>query len=237
MPKESNIILIREILKSAENSIKSAQKLLDQVEAPPQDASGSVEDIKDKAAHLSIMDEGRIIEGVFDGQNMVGPDGRIFPIPANYASKSKLVEGDILKLTISDDGTFVFKQIGPVDRKKIIGTVIKDEAGEYRVQVGDKAYKVLFASVTYFKADAGDEITVIVPRDKESSWAAVENVIKATGGDFGDEGDADVVGGFEPIDLGSKEDQFEDFSLDATEKKERKGKEMKDLDAAIEDEL
>ena len=36
---------------------------------------------------------GKIIEGVFDGQTMVGPDGKNYPVPANYASKSKLVEG------------------------------------------------------------------------------------------------------------------------------------------------
>ena len=49
---------------------------------------------------------GKVIEGVFDGQKFVGPDGKEYPVPANYASKSKLVEGDILKLTIADDGSF-----------------------------------------------------------------------------------------------------------------------------------
>ena len=45
---------------------------------------------------------GRVIEGVFDGENMIGPDGKQYSVPANYASKSKLVEGDILKMKISD---------------------------------------------------------------------------------------------------------------------------------------
>jgi hypothetical protein len=36
---------------------------------------------------------GKVIEGVFDGQVMVGPDGKNYPVPANYASKSKLLEG------------------------------------------------------------------------------------------------------------------------------------------------
>ncbi|MBU1146566.1 hypothetical protein KKD80_03410, partial [Patescibacteria group bacterium] len=39
----------------------------------------------------------RIMEGVFNGQNMIGADGKEYLVPANYASKSKLVEGDILK--------------------------------------------------------------------------------------------------------------------------------------------
>jgi hypothetical protein len=28
---------------------------------------------------------GKVIEGVFDGQNMVGSDGKTYPVPANYA--------------------------------------------------------------------------------------------------------------------------------------------------------
>ena len=56
-------------------------------------------------------EDGIIVEGVFNGQIMIGPDGKQYSVPANYASKSKLVEGDILKLTIDKDGSFIFKQI------------------------------------------------------------------------------------------------------------------------------
>lgn len=204
-----NLILIRQMIKSAENSIKSAQKLLDDMQPDIAESVGSPEDLKEKASHLSVMEGGKIIEGVFDGQNMVGPDGRIFPVPANYASKSKLVEGDILKLTIADNGSFIFKQIGPVDRKKIIGTVVKDDEGEFKVIVGDRSYKVLLASITYFKAEINDEITIIIPRDKESTWAAVENVIKAnpTDADIEQNGEeAESV--LKPVNLGSKDDDF-----------------------------
>lgn len=137
-------------------------------------SSGDFEKI---AKSLNVMEDGKIIEGVFNGQNMIGPDDRMYPVPANYASKSKLVEGDILKLTIQPDGSFVFKQIGPIERKKIIGTVIEEE-GEYYILAENKKYKVLFASITYFKAEPGDEVTIIIPQDKESTWAAIENVIK-----------------------------------------------------------
>ncbi|MBU1167059.1 hypothetical protein KKC60_01465 [Patescibacteria group bacterium] len=235
MPKKEhgNIVLIRQILKSAENSIKSAQKLLDEVEAPPKDSKGSPEDLQEKATHLSVMDGGKIVEGVFDGQNMVGPDGRIFPIPANYASKSKLVEGDILKLTIEDDGSFVFKQIGPVERKKLIGDVIKEEGGEFRVQVEDKSFKVLLASITYFKAEAGDEITIVVPKDKECTWAAVENVIKKTRTDSSeteptDEDIEDVDKEFKPVDIESEEDEFKEIGADEEESEENDNKDKLD---------
>ena len=39
-------------------------------------------------------------------------------------------------------------------------------------------FKVLLASLTYFKAEPGDQITIVVPKDREASWGAVENVIK-----------------------------------------------------------
>ncbi len=119
---------------------------------------------------------GKIIEGVFDGQNMIGPNDKTYPVPANYASKSKLVEGDILKLTISEDGSFIYKQIGPVERKKLIGRIVMQD-GTYMVEAGGKLYHVLFASVTYFKAQPGDEVTVVIPGDRPASWAAIEAVI------------------------------------------------------------
>ena len=119
---------------------------------------------------------GKIIEGMFDGQNMVGPDGKVYPVPANYASKSKLVQGDTLKLTIGEDGSFIYKQIGPAERKKLIGTLsLKD--GQYFVEAGGRDYRVLFASVTYFKAQPGDQITIVIPEEGSPEWAAVEAVI------------------------------------------------------------
>jgi len=117
---------------------------------------------------------GKVLEGVFDGQNMVGSDGKTYPVPANYASKSKLVQGDILKLTIGDDGAFLYKQIGPIPRKQVVGVLTQKE-GHYFVEVGDRAYRVLLASVTYFKAKPGDQISVNVPEDDtDTEWAALE---------------------------------------------------------------
>jgi hypothetical protein len=117
---------------------------------------------------------GKVIEGVFDGQNMVGSDSKTYPVPANYASKSKLVQGDILKLTIAEDGTFLYKQIGPIPRKQVVGTLIL-ENGHYFVDISDKRYRVLLASVTYFKAKPGDQVSVNLPEDDSNAeWAALE---------------------------------------------------------------
>ena len=108
---------------------------------------------------------GKVIEGVFDGQKMAGPDGKEYPVPANYA---------ILKLTIADDGSFIYKQIGPTERTQIIGTLVQHD-GAYYVEANGREYRILLASVTYFRINVGDQVTIIVPTDnQEATWAAVE---------------------------------------------------------------
>lgn len=136
---------------------------------------------QDRAKNLSFteIDNTQIIGGVFNGQNMIGPDGKKYSVPVNYASKSKLVEGDILKLTIQADGTFVYKQIKPISRQRLKGKLLIDEVtGQFSVLAEDKKkYNVLTASVTYFKAKPNDDLIIIIPQDKICQWAAIENVI------------------------------------------------------------
>ena len=118
---------------------------------------------------------GKVVEGIFDGQNMVDSDGQTYPVPANYASKSKLVEGDGMKLTITEDGKFIYKQIHPVDRRTVVGALIQED-GQYKVLAEGKTYRVLLASVTFYRAEVGDQVTIILPKD-DAHWGAVENVI------------------------------------------------------------
>lgn len=117
-----------------------------------------------------------IVEGLFDGQHMVGPDGKQYNIPANYASKSKLVEGDVMKLTITGDGSFIYKQIGPVQRKRVTGKLQRDGTG-FVMQTDQGNYKLLLASVTYYKGQVGDAVVAFVPTHGRSAWAAVEHII------------------------------------------------------------
>ena len=118
--------------------------------------------------------EGKVIEGVFDGQIMIGPDGKNYPVPANYASKSKLVEGDLMKLTITPDGRFLYKQIGPVERKTVIGNLTHHD-DKYFVEVAGREYEILYASVTYFHLHEGTQVSVVIPANNDDAqWAAVE---------------------------------------------------------------
>lgn len=161
---DKQIKRLRALIVEAETSLAAAKELLLSL-------------LGDDPAAMNVQKEeniGKVIEGVFDGQNMVGSDSKTYPVPANYASKSKLVQGDILKLTIADDGTFLYKQIGPIPRKQIVGTLELID-GHYFVRVGDHQYRVLLASVTYFKAKPGDQVSVNVPQDEvNAEWAALE---------------------------------------------------------------
>lgn len=159
---------INRLLIEIENSLQSVKHLL------------FVQDLKKHAQELNSYSEKekKVVEGVFDGEEMIGRDGKKYPVPPNYASKSKLVSGDILKLSITTDGTFIFKQIGPIERRKAIG-ILEEKDGHYFVNSEDRSYRVLLASVTYFKAQPGDKITVIIPKVSQSEWATIENVIES----------------------------------------------------------
>lgn len=160
---------LREMIYNSEKSLQAAKAMLLQLEG------------KKKVGRKRKVEEdgnGRIIEGTFDGQIMIGMDGKQYPVPANYASKSKLIEGDMLKLTITSEGSFMYKQIGPVERKRLIGIVNQDADGNYFITADGQPYRVLLASITYFKVEPGDEVTIVTPRDIDSDWASIENVIQ-----------------------------------------------------------
>ncbi len=167
---------LQEMIATAEKTILSAKAMLAQVQGD--DTANSP--LKSKVGFSSPENsgEGKIILGMFDGQIMQGEDGKQYPVPANYASKSKLVEGDTMKLTITENGGFIYKQIGPVERKYLIGIVKQDECGNYVIQTDQKSYRVLLAAATYFKIEPGDEITIIVPHDEKATWGAIENIVR-----------------------------------------------------------
>ncbi|MBU1132526.1 hypothetical protein KKC32_04780 [Patescibacteria group bacterium] len=139
----------------------------------------AMEEVKQKASTIVRSESEKVLEGVFDGQNMIGADGQQYDVPANYASKSKLVEGDILKLTINNLGSFVYKQIKPIERLRKVGALEQDpQSLQYYATDDGKRWKLLTASVTYFRGEPGDEVVFLIPADGGSRWAAVENIVK-----------------------------------------------------------
>lgn len=166
--KLQKIQALREMINSAEQTIQSAKAMLLQIEG------------KKKVGRHRKIDEtdANVVQGTFDGQLMIGTNGKQYPVPANYASKSKLVEGDFLKLTIVPDGSFVYKQIGPVPRQNKLGIVGQDASGNYFVIADGKPYKVLLASITYFNAEPGDEVAIVTSQEASAQWASIEAVLQ-----------------------------------------------------------
>jgi hypothetical protein len=168
--QQEKVESLQKMIDTAEQTITSARQMLAQMQGGTSRQS--------KYQSTESKDDGKVVYGNFDGQIMVGDDGKQYPVPANYASKSKIVEGDMLKLIITPDGSFIYKQVGPVERKYLIGIIEADERGNYIVNAEGKKYKVLLAAATYFKIEFGDEVTLVVPRDHAPIWGAIENVLR-----------------------------------------------------------
>lgn len=119
----------------------------------------------------------RVLEGVFNGEKMITGDGQEFAVPPNYASKSKLVDGDTLKLLVAADGRLVYKQIHPTARTRKTGVLqFNSISRSWQCDCGERAYNILMASVTFHRGQAGDRVHIFVPQNGESLWAAVERI-------------------------------------------------------------
>jgi len=179
----TKVVLIKKLLENIKENNGKLIEILSVLAPGEEEVRIGISQIGEEAENSEITppsgeEAGKVIEGVFDGENMIGPDGKQYSVPANYASKSKLVEGDILKLTITNSGTFIYKQIGPIERTRVVGELKKGSDGDFTVESEGKKWHVLDASVTYFKGEVGDETVILIPKTGESKWAAVENIIR-----------------------------------------------------------
>ena len=174
MSNSAEISKVLRLIENAESSLKAARNMLAELSPEAAEAAGvSTEDLGGAAYSEG---EKQVVEGHFDGQKMRGPKEKTYPVPPNYASKSKLVEGDRLKLTIMPNGSFLYKQIAPVEREFLKGTLIYED-GQYKVTTDKGTFRVLLASVTYYKGQMGDEVTLIIPKDRNAQWGAIEAIL------------------------------------------------------------
>ena len=173
---KKRIAAIRDFIDASEKSLKNAKKLLKEIiEDENLDLSS---DIWLDTKGLSSYDSGedKIIEWVFTGEDMLWVDNNRYIVPVNYASKSKLVQGDRMKLTINGAGKMTYKQIKQIERETKIGLLTQDK-WKYQVVAEGVSYDVLTAAVTHFKAEIGDSITILIPAGKEATFWAIEAVM------------------------------------------------------------
>ena len=176
MENKKTITAIRDFIITAEKSIKNAKKLLKDVLEENNLSLDS--EINLDTAWLSSYnsDDSKIIEWVFTWEEMLWSDSNTYPVPVNYASKSKLVQWDKLKLTIAPNGKMLYKQIAPIERETKTGLLIK-EAWKFQVTSDWKTYDLLTAAVTHFKWEIWDTISILIPSGKDASFAAIEAII------------------------------------------------------------
>lgn len=129
---KKRIAAIRDFIDTAEKSLKNAKKLLGEVLKDENiDLSANL-DLDTKGLSKYDSGESKIIEGVFTGEEMLGVDNNNYLVPVNYASKSKLVQGDRMKLTIEGSGKMLYKQIKQIERETKVGLLTQDK-GKYQV--------------------------------------------------------------------------------------------------------
>ena len=174
---EPNTERIARLLATIEQDLRTLRQLVltDQNGAEAQLPASYYSTAEDQAG------EDQAIEGVFDGEKMVDYSGKGYQVSANYASKSKLVEGDPLKLYVTSDGKFYYKQLGPVPRKSMPAT-IRQEGNHYVVDAEDgNTYNVLTASVTYYismyNLRPGDKVMIMIPSEIPAHWAVIDNLL------------------------------------------------------------
>ena len=169
------IVAIKDFIDTAEKSLKNAKKLLNEVLKAEWI---ELKDITMDTAGLTTYssDDNKIIEWVFTWEDMLWADGNRYPVPVNYASKSKLVQWDKLKLTIDQSWKMLYKQILPIPRDTKIGILVQ-ENGKFQVIVEWQTYNLLTAAVTHFKCAIGDQISVLLPSGKQATFAAIEALL------------------------------------------------------------
>lgn len=186
--QDTRMALVKRIFHHMRSQLDALEQLMSN-EEPSVEMDGLIQEIErdrdDLSGVISSTLKSRVLEGVFDGQHMIAEDGKQYLVPPNYASKSKLVEGDLLRLMIAENGRFIFKQRGPIDRERCMGMLVySDQADEWFVIADDRKFKILPASVSFFKGQANDEAIILIPRDNPSSWAALENIIRRDVSEF-----------------------------------------------------
>lgn len=173
---------LEELLAKIETDLKRARLMIQQFSIPEKEGDSpkevSAEDVSEKLVSYDEDENIKVVEGVYDWYFMVGSDKKKYPVPMNYASKTKLIPGDVLKLRIMEDGKLIYKLIGQANRKYVKATLSKSEDNKFTAITDEgQVYYLNQAAVTYFKGKTGDELSVIVNSDGVGTFAAIEALI------------------------------------------------------------
>ncbi len=157
--------------------ILKVRETLDQL-ADIEFSTVEVEKLKIPKKKLNKENILQTLEWLFDWVSFIDSNWAKYPVPMNYASKSKLVPWDKLKLRIMKNWDFVFKLIEKAPRQKITAILSKDKEGK-RIAIYKNKYVFLLnhASVSYYKWKPWDKILIIVNKSKPWKYAVLDAVL------------------------------------------------------------
>ena len=110
--------------------------------------------------------------GIFDGQNVVDEEGIEYEVNTNYASKSKLIDGDKMIVIIYANGDLRFKTHSPVARTTFIGKITAEGTV---IDESYREYRVIPSSIAYYRLQEGD--IVACETGLNCAWAAIVSKI------------------------------------------------------------
>lgn len=182
MKQNSIISTVNDLINKTEANIKKLKLLVKKLENWETEISEE-DEVKifsdlNKLNKPVSNDDDIIVEGIFDGNNMIWSDGNKYTIPLNYSSKSKIIQWDNLKLRILSDGSMIYKVILQIPRKTIKWLLTKNDEWKF-VALGDdeRIYSLNQAAVSFFHGKVSDECVLIIWSDKKCDYAAIEAVI------------------------------------------------------------
>lgn len=182
---EQMLWFIKNIVSDIDQDLKRISQVVQQLEKfDPKDPESLDVDIKSQemfsvTSQRYNEEDAEVIEGTFDWYFMVGSDQKKYPVPLNYASKTKLVPWDSLKLKILKDGKFIYKLTRPVERQHVRAILSLSDDNKYTAITDDgKPYFLNQAAVTFFKGKPWDELYIVINADWSWGFAAIEAIIK-----------------------------------------------------------
>lgn len=173
MVQDKQIKALKDLIQSAESSIRTARKMLESIIWDT-----SSDDFEVSTVWLNSYQswDEKIVEWVFTGDSMLGPDGSVYPVPQNYSSKSLLVQWSRLKATIDTNWWIKYKIIEEIPFDTSLGIVTKN-GEKYEITTDSKTYKVLMAAITFHKCSVGDTVSIRTPKWKDWTYAVIESII------------------------------------------------------------
>lgn len=136
--------------------------------------------IKANISDEVVKEPENVVKGEFDGYFMVWEDLKKYPVPVNYASKSKLIPGDKLKVHIHENGKLIYKLIEPAPRQHVRAVLSKDttQPGKFFAITPDKqTFALNAAAVSFYKGLPGDEAYITINKNGVGDYAALETII------------------------------------------------------------